>query len=195
MRHESRRMKRMARSRRRKTPGMNLTSLMDVFTILVFFLLTNTSSNEALEPPKVITLPDSVVESKPRETVTLMVTEEEILIETNPVIATSEVLASEETVVEAIKQAMLAEMDKAITQAKINAQLEAGIAAAASEEPEGEAVEVDAAGEEEPILPPEVNILADRTIPFSLLKKVMSSCTDAGYTKVSLAVIQKASQG
>ncbi|WP_226648021.1 ExbD/TolR family protein [Microbulbifer variabilis] len=181
MRHESRRMKRMARShKRKKTSGMNLTSLMDVFTILVFFLLTNTSSNEALEPPKVITLPDSVVETKPRETVTLMVTDEEILVESNSVVVTSEVLESEEIIIEAIKQAMIAEMSKAIGVAQATAEAEAGA--------EG------AEGEVQPE-PPEVNILADRGIPFSLLKKVMSSCTEAGYTKVSLAVIQKASQG
>ncbi|WHI52870.1 biopolymer transporter ExbD [Microbulbifer sp. MLAF003] len=181
MRHESRRMKRMARShKRKKTSGMNLTSLMDVFTILVFFLLTNTSSNEALEPPKVITLPDSVVETKPRETVTLMVTAEEILVESKSVIATSEVLESEEVVIDVIKQAMTAELGKAI-----------GIAQASAAENEGEA---EMEGEQGPE-PPEVNILADRGIPFSLLKKVMSSCTEAGYTKVSLAVIQKASQG
>ncbi|MFA0811928.1 ExbD/TolR family protein [Microbulbifer epialgicus] len=179
MRHESRRMKRMARShKRKKTSGMNLTSLMDVFTILVFFLLTNTSSNEALEPPKIITLPDSVVETKPRETVTLMVTAEEILVEANSVVATSEVLESEEVIIEAIKQAMIAELDKAIGVAQVQAQGEGG-----RDESEQGAE------------PPEVNILADRGIPFSLLKKVMSSCTDAGYTKVSLAVIQKASQG
>jgi biopolymer transport protein ExbD len=41
-------MKRMGRSKK-KTSGMNLTSLMDVFTILVFFLLTNSASNEALD--------------------------------------------------------------------------------------------------------------------------------------------------
>ncbi|WP_299944906.1 biopolymer transporter ExbD [uncultured Microbulbifer sp.] len=179
MRHESRRMKRMARShKRKKTSGMNLTSLMDVFTILVFFLLTNTSSNEALEPPKVITLPDSVVETKPRETVTLMVTADEILVESNFVAATSAVLESEEIVIEAIKQAMIVELGKAI-----------GVAQAFTEDGGSEDE-----GEQGPE-PPEVNILADRGIPFSLLKKVMSSCTEAGYTKVSLAVIQKASQG
>jgi biopolymer transport protein ExbD len=41
---------------------------------------------------------------------------------------------------------------------------------------------------------PEVNVLADKSIPFKLLKKIMSSCTSAGYAKISLAVIQKASQ-
>lgn len=176
MKRESRRMKRMARSRKRKTPGMNLTSLMDVFTILVFFLLTNSSSNEALEPPKVITLPDSVVESKPRETVTLMVTDEDILVESRAVIRTEEVINSEEPVIEAIKEAMLAEMSKALSVRTADSG--------------GEALEGVADKE-----PPEVNILADRNIPFSTLKKVMSSCTSAGYTRVSLAVNQKASQG
>lgn len=191
--HESRRMKRMAKShKRKKIPSMNLTSLMDVFTILVFFLLTNTASNEALEPPREITLPDSVVEEKPRETVTLMVTAEEILVEARSVIATREVMESEEIVIEAIKEAMIAEMGKAITAQQIARQT-------ASEQQAGGVQEdpatADDGDEEEEQLPPEVNILADRSIPFSLLKKVMSSCTGAGYTKVSLAVIQKASQG
>ena len=66
----SRRIRRMERSRKKVT-GLNLTSLMDVFTILVFFLLANSSSNEVLSTPKHIKLPDSVVESKPRETVVI----------------------------------------------------------------------------------------------------------------------------
>lgn len=178
MKRESRRMKRMARSHKRKTPGMNLTSLMDVFTILVFFLLTNTASDEALEPPKVITLPDSVVETKPKETVVLMVTEEEILVEAVSVASTLEVLHSEDAVIESIREAMIAHMGKALGRSEDDA---AELAAEDAEEAEVE--------------PPEVNILADRTIPFSLLKKLMSSCTSAGYTRISLAVIQKASQG
>jgi len=55
----------MGRSRK-KLSGLNLVSLMDVFTILVFFLLANSSSNEVLTTPKQIKLPDSVVEAKPR---------------------------------------------------------------------------------------------------------------------------------
>jgi biopolymer transport protein ExbD len=38
----------------------------------------------------------------------------------------------------------------------------------------------------------EVTVLAHRTVPFHLMKKVMASCTSAGYGKISLAVIQKA---
>ncbi|MHA7839477.1 MAG: ExbD/TolR family protein, partial [bacterium] len=60
----SRRIKRMSR-KRGGVPKMNLTSLMDVFTILVFFLLVNSATTEVLESPEEITLPASVVEEKP----------------------------------------------------------------------------------------------------------------------------------
>ena len=161
MRHDSRRMKRMGRNKK-KTPGMNLTSLMDVFTILVFFLLTNSASNEALEAPKVITLPASVVETKPKETVVVLVTGEQILIQGVVVASTPEVVQSKSIIIEGIKNELLLQRSKSIGT---------------------EASEV-----------PEVNVLADKNIPFSLLKKIMSSCTSAGYGKISLAVIQKASQ-
>ena len=161
MRHDSRRMKRMGRSRK-KTPGMSLTSLMDVFTILVFFLLTNSAANEALEAPKVITLPASVVETKPKETVVILVTPENILIQGVVVANTPEVIQSRSIVIKGIKDELLLQRSKIL---------------------DTETSDV-----------PEVNVLADRSIPFSLLKKIMSSCTSAGYGKISLAVIQKASQ-
>lgn len=161
MRQASRRIRRMSRSRK-KTPAMSLTALMDVFTILVFFLLANSASNEALEAPRVITLPASVVETKPRETVVVLVTAENILVQGVIVANTPEVIESKSIVIEGIKNELLLQRSNVIDK---------------------EASEA-----------PEVNLLADRSIPFSLLKKVMSSCTSAGYGKISLAVIQKASQ-
>ncbi len=55
----SRRIKRMSRNRV-KVPRLNLTSLMDVFTILVFFLLVNSGSAD-MEAPNQVILPESVV--------------------------------------------------------------------------------------------------------------------------------------
>ena len=66
----SRRMTRLARFRSKVT-GINLTSLMDVFTILVFFLIMNSGPTEVLDPPKNVELPQSVVETKPNETVVI----------------------------------------------------------------------------------------------------------------------------
>ena len=56
----SRRIRRMTRTKR-ALPKLPLTSLMDVFTILVFFLMVNQSSVEALQQPRDIALPESIV--------------------------------------------------------------------------------------------------------------------------------------
>jgi len=164
MRENSRRMNRMSRSKK-KSPGLNLVSLMDIFTILVFFLLVNSSSTEVMEPPKVISLPDSVVEKKPRETVVVLVTPEEILIMGEPVISTEDALKLKTPVIAAVQSELVVQRENII-----------GIATKKVVESK------------------EVTVLADKTIPFKLLKKIMSSCTAAGYGKISLAVIQKASQ-
>ena len=162
---QTRRVKRMARASKQKKASLNLVSLMDVFTILVFFLLVNSSSSEVLEPPKNILLPDSIVDAKPRETVIILVTEENILVQGDVVIATQDVIDSKASVIAPIKQRLLEQKKKVI-----------GIRTRAVAESK------------------EVTVLAHRTLPFKLLKKVMSSCTAAGYGKISLAVIQKASQ-
>ena len=40
----------------------------------------------------------------------------------------------------------------------------------------------------------EVTILADKSVPFSVVKKVMSTCTSQGYARISLAVMQQESE-
>ena len=143
--------------------GLNLVSLMDVFTILVFFLLVNSSSSDVMEPPKNIKLPDSVVEAKPRETVIVMITPEQVLVQGEAVIATQDVIDSKTAIIEEVKQRLILQQKKVIG---INTQTVAKSR--------------------------EVTVLAHRTVPFHLMKKVMASCTSAGYSKISLAVIQKA---
>jgi biopolymer transport protein ExbD len=161
----TRRLKRMTRAKRNKAAGLNLTSLMDVFTILVLYLLVNQSSVEVVEPPKDIKLPDSVVESKPRQTVVMMVSEQNVLIQGIPVIAISDLLNSKANVIQPIKDALLKLKENVIG---LNTEAIAKTN--------------------------EVTIMAHRTVPFKVLKTLMSSCTSAGYTKISLAVNQKASQ-
>jgi biopolymer transport protein ExbD len=161
----TRRMKRMARNHKRKLPAMNLTSLMDVFTILVFFLLVNSAASEVLEAPKKISLPDSVVETKPSETAVIMVSDEAVLVQGEAVIATSDVLASKQENIAEISN-RLKEIKSSVIGVSTKVVAESG----------------------------KVTILSHKTIPFKVLQKVMTSCTIAGYGKINLAVIQKASQ-
>ena len=161
----TRRMKRMARSRKRRLPGLNLTSLMDVFTILVFFLLVNSSNSEVLEPPKKITLPSSVVETKPKETTVIVVSADTVTVQGEVVVTVADIIKS--------KQDAIVEISNKLEAAKKNV---IGISTKAIAESR------------------EVTILSHKTVPFKVLRKVMSSCTFAGYEKISLAVIQKAKQ-
>ena len=157
----SRRIKRMARNRVRITK-MNLTSLMDVFTILVFFLLVNSGSVEVLEAPKGVVLPESIVQEKPRETVVIYVSPEEVVVQGQAVARVDDILASEQARVDAVT-ARLAELQEAILGPSTRTVAEAT----------------------------EVTILADKSVPFTVIKRVMTSCTGEGYGQVSLAVLQK----
>ena len=160
----SRRIKRMSRNRLKLTK-MNLTSLMDVFTILVFFLLVNSGSVEVVEAPKDVKLPESVVQSKPRETVVISISAEEVLVQGKLVAFVEDILNDEANAVGPIN-ARLAELKQSVI--GINTKT-----AAESQE---------------------VTILADRSVPFTVVKTVMSTCTAEGYENVSLAVIQKNAQ-
>ena len=160
----SRRMKRMGRNKSKVT-GLNLTPLMDVFTILVFFLLFHSAGSNTLESPKQIKLPDSVVETKPRETVVIMVSPQVVLVQGEAVISTSELLGD--------KIEMVAEITERLK------QLERNIIGISTKTV---------------VASKEVTILADKTIPFRVLKKIMLTCTGSGYGRISLAVIQKAAQ-
>ena len=158
----SRRIKRMSRNRV-TIPKMNLTSLMDVFTILVFFLLVNSATTEVLETPKQIVLPASFVEEKPRETVVIFISATDVTVQGEAVIQTPEIL-------------MLPTQRIGPIATRLN-ELSASVI--------GLSTETVAQSQE-------VTILADRTVPFSVIKRVMSTCTGEGYAQISLAVLQKA---
>ena len=161
----SRRIKRMSRKRLKLLTKMNLTSLMDVFTILVFFLLVNSGSADVMDTPKEIELPQSIVESKPRETVVIFVGKEQVLVQGEPIALIADILESPGEDIQPI-------MDRL---AMINENII------------GPNTKHVAASQE-------VTILADKSIPFSVIKRIMSTCTSQGYGRISLAVIQKDAQ-
>ena len=158
----TRRMKRMTRNKV-QIGKMNLTSLMDVFTILVFFLLVNSGTPEVLETPKQMVLPESVVESKPRETVVIFIDTEDVVVQGEPVAS-----------IEAIADMGEGEIGPIIDRLAV---LEDRIIGSSTQHVAGSQ---------------EITILADRSIPFDVIRKVMSTCTSQGYSRISLAVIQKA---
>jgi biopolymer transport protein ExbD len=158
----SRRITRLSRFRPKVT-RMNLTSLMDVFTILVFFLIMNSGPAEVLDPGG-LDLPESVIETKPNETVVINVGREHVLVQGEPVVRIADIMAGNGGDIEPI-MARLAELQSRVIGVRTQAVAESAA----------------------------VTILADKSIPFSVVKQIMASCTAQGYTRISLAVIQKES--
>jgi len=91
----SRRAQRMARQHKRaaRSTGINLVSLMDIFTILVFFLLVNSSDGEVLPTHKSVDLPESVAEKVPRQTLVIMITAADIMIHGKVITSIESILA------------------------------------------------------------------------------------------------------
>jgi biopolymer transport protein ExbD len=164
---QSRRAKRMERHHKRHkgTPSFNLVSLMDIFTILVFFLLVNSGEGEVLPSTRNVDLPESIAEQKPRQNVVVMVTERDILVQGNRIALLKDVNSSDRLVIDPLKVALENQNKRRL--------LESSAA-----KPKA----------------PEVTIMGNKEIPYRLLKKVMATCTEAGFGKISLAVMQKAAQ-
>jgi biopolymer transport protein ExbD len=164
---QSRRARRMQRNhiRHKRAPAFNLVSLMDIFTILVFFLLVNSSDGEVLPSTRSVELPESIAEQKPRQNVVVMVTQRDILVQGSAIARVSSVTSSDVLVIDSLRLALEAQNQRRILQ-----------------------------GNTDSVAAPEVTIMGSKEIPYTLLKKVMATCTEAGYGKISLAVMQKAAQ-
>ena len=152
-------------ARHKRSVGLNLVSLMDIFTILVFFLLVNSSDVEVLPNAKDVQLPESIAETKARETVVVLVTQDELLVQGRAIGRVDDIIASDDLIIPALK-------------AELIAQTERSLRRSAADDIENR----------------EVTIMGDKEIPYHLLKKVMATCTDAEYGQLSLAVLQKTSE-
>ncbi len=107
--------------KRGKGGAINLVSLMDIFTILVFFLLVNSSDVQNVPNTKEIKLPESIAEQRPKETLFIMVSEKDLLVQGRPVVEVDEILASEDNIIAALKQ----ELEYQASRSNIPAEQEA----------------------------------------------------------------------
>lgn len=164
----SRRAKRMERHHKRgkRTATLNMISLMDIFTILVFFLLVNSSTVQDIPNAKQIKLPESVADKMPKETVVIMVNRADILVQGHKILNVSDAMRTDKQEISKLKNELVR-----LARRKIQVKT-----------PDGKPV------------PREVTIMGDEKIPFKLLKKIMYTCTRANYTNISLAVLRKSEE-
>jgi biopolymer transport protein TolR len=155
--------KRAQRHERNKSQlDLNLVSLIDIFIILIFFLMFNATGVEILPNSKAVKLPESTTDKSPKETVVVLVSGEEILVEGRKVASVSEVMNSSVDVIDALK----AELEFHASRQMIRKD---------KQDPAGKSV----------------TIMGDKEIPYSLLRKVMVTCARADYSNISFAVLRK----
>ena len=140
---------------------LNLVSLIDIFTILIFFLLSNSADVEILPSNKAVKLPESTAEKKPRETIVVMVTPNDILVQGRKVAQVSDVMGAEGDLIEPLKSELDLQAGRQVVRRENEAQTKA------------------------------VTIMGDKEIPYRLLRKVMVTCARANFSEVSFAVLRK----
>ena len=157
--------KRAARKARNQTGlDMNLVSLIDVFTILIFFLLSNSTEVEILPSNGAVQLPESISEKAPKETLVVLVSGSEIIVANRVVATVAQVMATADDLIPPL---MLALEEQKTTRVAVRSDNQAK--------------------------PQAITIMGDKNIPYQLLRKVMVTCAQSNYTDVSFALRQKVS--
>ena len=149
------------RSRNQNMVDMNLVSLIDVFTILIFFLLSNSGGVETLPSPKAVKLPESVAQTQPRDTIVIVVSGTEIIVDGRKVANVADVIDAPDDLIEGLK----AELDLQANRQVIRKENEA----------KGRTL----------------TIMGDKDIPYRLLRKIMYTSARANFSDVSFAVRQR----
>ena len=154
--------KRAARQARNQSQlDLNLVSLIDIFTILIFFLLSSAAGVEILPSSKAVKLPQSISDQSPRETVVVVVSSADIVVDGRRVASVPEVMASPGDLIAPLKEELDLQAGRKVIRAEKRAQTQA------------------------------VTIMGDKDIPYQLLRKVMYTAARANFSDVSFAVTRK----
>src|SRR5690606_23838615 len=146
----------------KKGSPLNLVSLMDIFTILVCFLLVNTSSTPELPTRKDLAPPKSTAQNAPEDGVGVAITSHSVLLPAPEAARGQDLLTSNGEVITPLKEAL--------DFPRGNRQLRRT-----------------EASEEEAI-----TIMGDENISYALLHKILATCQQANYTKSAFAAHQVA---
>jgi biopolymer transport protein ExbD len=147
--------------RHRADAELNLIPMIDILSVMVSFLLVYSTNVEVLQNNKAIEIPQSIAEQQPRVTVVVMLTRDELYVQGEPIATVAEIQASPGDEIEPLRAAL-----KRPT--LVGAQVS-----------------------EQDLAQREITVMGDKALPYEVLKKVMRTCTDADYGRISLAVMQK----
>jgi biopolymer transport protein TolR len=152
----------MSKRRERVDAHLNLIPLIDILSVMVAFLLVYSTDVEILQNPKGVSIPQSRTDVRPKQSVVVMVTKDGLLVQGETVASFAEVSDPRTQFIEPLRRVLQRPIDG-----------------------------LDAAARDAALISQEVTVMADKELPYEVLRKVLATCTVASYGKISLAVLQK----
>lgn len=144
--------------------SVNLTSMMDMFTIILVFLLKSYSTEGSLiQPSDFLTLPTSTIEQSPEVALDLVISKEWVMVNHDPVEKVSSILAQESLIVKSLQEKLAVYSREAKRMEETFGTKFSG----------------------------KVTIQGDKDISYRLLVKVMATCGKSDYPNMRLVVYKK----
>ena len=148
--------------RERVDAQLNLIPLIDILSVMVAFLLVYSTDIKVLQNPNGVVIPQSRTDVRPKQSVVVMITKDAVLVQGETVASFAEVSDPHTQFVESLRKVLQRPIDG-----------------------------LDAAERDATLTSREVTVMADKDLPYEVLRKVLATCTAAAYGKIALAVLQK----
>ncbi|HKE44182.1 MAG TPA: biopolymer transporter ExbD [Steroidobacteraceae bacterium] len=149
--------------RHRTEVELNLIPLIDILSVMVAFLLVYTTNVEVVQNAKGVEIPQSTADVQPQQAVVVMITKDQLFVQNELITTIAEIRESPTPLIEPLRAVL--ERPLLVNGAP--------------------------AAQAEALAAREITVLADKSLPYEVVKKVMQTCTAASYGKISLAVIEK----
>jgi biopolymer transport protein ExbD len=142
---------------------LNLIPLIDILSVMVAFLLVYSTNVEIVQNAKDVEIPQSTAEAPAKQSVVVMITKDQLFVQGELIATLAEISDSGTPII----GPLFAVLDRPMLS--------------------GEAAETRNAR----LATHEITVLADKSLPYEVVKKVMATCTAASYGKISLAVMER----
>lgn len=146
----------------RQDAELNLIPLIDIMSVMVAFLLVYTANVEVVQNSKGVEIPQSTAETLPEQSVVVMITKDELFVQGERVATMAEIRDPGTSLIEPLRRVLERPM-----------------------------LASDATAGDEAVTARAITVMADKSLPFDVVKKVMTTCTAAAYGSISLAVMEK----
>jgi len=147
--------------RHRVDGQLNLIPMIDILSVMVSFLLVYSTNVEVVQNSKGIEIPQSISQRQPRTTVVVMLTKQDLFVQGERVASVADIQATAGDIIGPLRAAL--------------------------KRPTLVGQEIS----EQDLANREITVMGDKSLPYEVLKKVMRTCTDADYGRISLAVLEK----